>query len=263
MKFECKLREQWSIKSLDVGDMIERDWQKNPKDIAMLARMISDKIGKNFYQLPYCNTIEAEDLGAVVKYANEESTNRVSEAICKSADEARELLERALTEKSDMGERAKALYLGIAELKKEGRPIIFNITGPITILSYIVDMNVLIKLKRKEPEFVEKLENFVLSHLKEYISYFKSSGVDLFSYADPVGNIDILGKRYFEKWTKPLSHKMIEIFEEAKVPVHVCGMLSCELEDSNEFNFLQGSGKLVNELPKKFKVYGKSCIQHW
>lgn len=263
MSFKCKLREQWSLKSLNLEDMLERDWQKNPRDIAILARRISEDLNKSFYQLPFCNTIEAEDLGAVIRYANEESTNRVGEAVCTSADELKKLIDYKFSHTSFISERAEAIYQAIGDLKRQGKPIIFNITGPITILSYLVDMNVIIKLKRKEPELIEKLENLVLSHVEFYINHFKSAGVDLFSYADPVGNIDILGKRYFEKWTKPLASRVIEIFEKANVPVHVCGMLSCELEKIGDFEFVQGAPDIIRDLSDEFRVYGKSCIQHW
>ena len=263
MNFKCNLKEQWSIYDLGLEKKLDSNWQNREDDIILLASNILEKLDKCFYQLPFCNTLEAESLGAIVKYANQKSTNRISEAICKNLDDLIKYIDTNKSKDFEINDRAKAMFLAIKELKSKGKPIIFNITGPITILSYIVDIHLLIKQKRKNPEYINKLEDIIFVFLEKYIEYFKLAGVDLFSYADPIGNIDVLGKKYFENWTKPLLFRAIEIFKKSNVPVHICGMISCELENSNQLNLNKGSAKIIDKIPKEFLLYGKSCIQHW
>ena len=69
------------------------------------------------------------------------------------------------------------------------------ISGPFTIFNVLIDPKYVFKAMRKQPELMrdifQKIERELLSYIKIAVEY----GVDMISYADSSGGVNILGPK--------------------------------------------------------------------
>jgi len=264
MGFKCKRYEQWTLEDLNLDLNLSKtnNWQLNSEKIVQVSLAVKKHCNKKFVQLPFCNTLESEALGAIVDYGDLKTNSRIKNCVYENSNdlnmEFQNLNCRCTTPRMD------AMIESIRTLKKMGETVIFNVTGPITILSSLIELKTILKLNRKDEETLTVCINSVFEFLKYYIEMIEKSGADLISYGDPVGNMEILGQNYFQKLSKPLQLNLLRQFENMKIKVHVCGLLSSILNDDKEINIEKGGIFLLNQSKSnENKIYGLSCIGHW
>ncbi len=146
---------------------------------------------ESYHQLPNCNTVEAEALGADIRL--DDGNPRVRSYVYSRIEDMRQLPKIDF----EKGRIAETLAL-CRKLRADGKNVLLNITGPLTLLSSLIDMKYLFKTMRKDPDLFLSLLNQVQEIQLEYIRHAMDCGVNMLSYADPVGAVSIVGPKTAE-----------------------------------------------------------------
>lgn len=174
----------------------------------------------NFCRLPFCSTVEAEALGAVINYGNEDFGPRV----LKRAFDSLEELNNQFTYDFNEG-RILEVLKAVRELKDMGEKVILNISGPLTILDSLIESRIIFKALRKNPELVEEIMRKLEDFLVFYICKAMDMGADVISFADPLGNIDIMGEKVYYKLSGVPSCNILKRVHKQSIGrlIHLCG----------------------------------------
>ena len=195
----------------------------DPVKMAGLTVALNKCGGFENYGLPFCMTVEAEAMGAQVDMGGLLCEPHVVAGPLHSSKEVSRL--RPL----DLGAgRVKTVLEAIAILKglKTKVPIIGNITGPLSLGGTLLDMSVLLREMRKEPQTVAVYLDAICTQLARFARAQAAAGVDAICISEPSGTGEILGPRLFERFTVPALNSVLDQFEIGVKIVHICGQLS-------------------------------------
>ena len=153
------------------------------------ALEVREKTNAPWCMLPFCHTVEAETLGAKVRYGDRKNGPRVVDYACSTLDDLLTLPDMDFTQ----GRIAQVLA-ACRELHRRGETVILEITGPFTLLGGLIDPASLFRFLRKEPEKMEQVFAHLHRNLLAYMQVAQESGVSIISYADPTGGVNIIGR---------------------------------------------------------------------
>ena len=163
-------------------------------NIISLAKAIYDEHNADEHNaavvsLPFSHTVEAQALGADIQPADETAGPRPGQYVLQNPGQI-ELLD--LTEDPQVANLLEASHL----LQTDGYQVAYQISGPISILSCLMNLAVVFKVWRKQPEQMANIFANLQQMLLAYLEAACRSGVAYLSYADPAGNADILGPKF-------------------------------------------------------------------
>ncbi|MGN8689743.1 uroporphyrinogen decarboxylase family protein [Atopobiaceae bacterium HCP3S3_F7] len=162
----------------------------SPEGICALARAVRDVRGQTFCLLPFCHTVEAEAMGARVNLGDEVSVARAGEPACSSL---RDVLGMELS--LDRTERLPRMLQATSELAQSGEKVMYSVSGPLSILSCLMDLSAVFREWRREPELVRE----ALAHLREQVAPYAlaaaRAGAASVEVADPPAAVSIVGPR--------------------------------------------------------------------
>ena len=163
--------------------------------------------------VPFCMTIEAEEMGARVDLGSQIYEPHVVKYAIDSVSDYEKLSGIDLTKG-----RAKVVLDAIGMLKEEVKdmPIIGNLTGPISTASSVIEPVVFYKELRKKNAEAHVYMNFVTEQLIAFGRAQVEAGADVITIADPSGTGEILGPRFFKefavRYIKHLTHGVVAAF---------------------------------------------------
>ena len=155
-----------------------------------IALEIKKQEGASFCELPFCHTLEAEAMGGIVNFGNAMAGPRAKEYICGTPDEVLALPEIDY-EKGRMFETLKACKY----LREQGENIVLMISGPFTILNVLMDAGLVFRFLRKQPEKMQQIFDKFAEELLRFIKKALEYQVNIISYADSSGGLNILGPK--------------------------------------------------------------------
>ena len=235
--------------------------------MAMLSKANKENEGGAACILPFCHTVEAEAMGGIITLGNETAGPRAKEYLCKDVEELLNLPAIDFTKG-----RIHEVLLACKKLREEGEHVVLEVAGPMTILNVLIDPKYVFKGMRKKPEVMkhvyEKLGNEVLHYVEEA----KKHGVDMISYADAAGGINILGPKMAEQMVEMFTYDFIKKLQELadenmiillcpKTTFALVGMEKAELVDvalSGQMSYGEGCVEVVG----KAKIVGQQCIKN-
>lgn len=223
------------------------------------------KIHKNlpYCKLPFCHTIEAEAFGAKVVF-DHKLGNRISGYAIDDVDSIENMKSLDLS-KGRIGEVLKAVDI----LKSDGENVVLDITGPITIATSIMDSSLFFKAARKDKDKVNELLKLIEDSTVDYIIEAVNRGVDVISYADPAGTMDIVGPRFFKEFAGKTMYNILNrvVGKLDNSIMHLCIKVSSSLESSGflEVEKIKGDGDSYFQMIKSVKSERKdiNLIGHW
>lgn len=160
------------------------------KPMVELALSVKERSGLEVCELPFCHTVEAEAMNGSISYGDEKIGPRKKEFVCKKVEDILELPHIDASKG-----RIHEVLLACQELKKRGERVMLQVSGPLTILDILIDIKYIFKVMQKEPELIKKIFDRISSDLIEWIKEAKNYGVDIISYADSIGSMNILGPK--------------------------------------------------------------------
>ena len=193
-----------------------RSWDEvygSAESIADFARAVRAARGQAFCMLPFCHTVEAEAMGADVNLGDEVSVARAGTPVCTSM---RDVLGMELSD--ERSHRLSRMIEAARMLSEAGEQVMYSISGPVSILSCLLDLRVVFREWRREPELVQEVLGHLRGQVIPYALRAADAGVTYMEYADPPASVSIVGPRVAitiaEGFTTPfireLSARMVE-----------------------------------------------------
>ena len=158
--------------------------------IVRVALGARDEGGQDYVALPFCHTTEAAALGAHIRPADDTAGPRPGEYAYTALDQVPRGVDLAAHPV------IARLLEACRQLSGRGERVIWQLTGPISLVSCMMDLSVLFKTWRKAPEQVQALWDGLIPSLLDLVSAVCGAGAAALSFADPAGNGDILGPKY-------------------------------------------------------------------
>ncbi|MGL4731202.1 MAG: uroporphyrinogen decarboxylase family protein [Clostridium sp.] len=224
-----------------------------------------------FCKLPFCHTIETEAFGGVIKPSDESGAARVKEYVVSNLYDLDKIRSMDFSAK-----RINEVLKGIKILSSEKENVLLKVTGVMTIANSLMDSKVFYKLYRKNKNEVIKVLEIIQDSIVEYIKIAIKNGVKIISYAEPVGNVDIIGPKYFKELTGKITCNLIKQLDDElrnnDVIFHICGRTSTSLEECDfatikniyvkeNLNYGESLINLLDRKEKNLIVVGHWCVK--
>lgn len=219
--------------------------------MALIAEALKETDGAAFCELPFCHTVEAEAMGGIVNYGNEKTGPRAKEYICTKPEELLELKEMDFTQG-----RIHEVLLACQHLRKQGENVVLEVAGPFTILNVLIDAKYVFKGMRRQPEVMKEVFWKIGNQLLAYIEEAQKYGVNMISYADSSGGLNILGPKMAEQVVEEFTYDFLKKVEEIvndDVIVLLCPKTTFALLGTDKAEFVDV------ELEEQMR-YGEACI---
>ncbi len=217
---------------LEKGGFSFREAHLDGKKMAEVAQYAYENGCFENVGVPYCMTVEAEQLGAKVDLGDNTKEPRVIEYGIKTLEEINELPEFNL----EQG-RTRAVLDAIKILKENNPdvPVIGNLTGPISTASSVLDPAPFYSGLRKKKELSHAFLEHVTRELIRFVQAMIQAGADVIMIADPSGTGEIMGPKFFQEYTVKYLNELIEGIQAAGVItiVHICGQMVPVLPETN------------------------------
>lgn len=226
------------------------DVYKKKEEMKKMANLLHENTSSFFYALPFDHVVESEAMGAKIQYGDERFGPRAGQLRYRSLEE----LEGMESINLNHG-RIKVVLDACEELVKEKKEVLLEISGPFTILNSLIDLTLVLKGMRKQPEkmavILKKIENELLRYVEEAIK----RGVSYISYADPVASVSVIGPKMMEEYVELFTYSFLKEVEQKLE--NQCLVLLCPKTSYA----LVGTGKAVfieHDLEKEMS-YGEAC----
>ena len=219
-------------------------------------------------RVPFSNTVEAESLGAGVKFSKDSVQARIGKYRVNDIKDVYGLKEVDF-EAQSIWSTIKA----VGYLSGMGETVCIQVEGPFTIASQLMDSTLFYKSLLKEKEAMEYLFGIIQAGILKYAELAVSSGACVISYADPAGTLDILGPGMYKKISGPVNCSILKKITDKleNAVVHLCGRTSSSLEmggfaEKHPISFKAGQSygegliEMLTSHPE-IKLFGNGCIK--
>ena len=206
---------------------------KDARQMARLSKAVYDERCFENYGVPFCMTVEAEEMGARVDMGSDVYEPHVVEYAINSVSEYQKLRPVDVNQG-----RAKVVLDAIRILREETEdvPIVGNLTGPISTASSLMEPVIFYKELRKKNQEAHAYMEFITEQLIAFGRAQVEAGADLIAVSDPSGTGEILGPKYFKEFAVTYINRLLDALQEEKMGtiVHICGQMSPVYEEVNE-----------------------------
>lgn len=203
------------------------------RQMAELAKAVYEQGCFENYGVPFCMTVEAEEMGAKVDMGTKVYEPHVIEYVMDSVSDYEKLTPVDVTRG-----RAKVVTDAIRILKEEtsGVPIVGNLTGPVSTASSVMEpVNFYKELRKKNKEAHAYME-FITDQLIAFGRAQIEAGADVIAISDPSGTGEILGPKFFKEFAVTYLNKLLDGLKKEKIGtiVHICGQMHSVYKEINE-----------------------------
>lgn len=171
----------------------------SPEEIAQSARDLKQKNHISFCMLPFEHTLEAAALTGSASSLNHTNIK---------FHNLQEILSLPSID-LDAPEITAVLHAS-SLLLSQGEKIVFQLSGPLTILNHLLPLEIVFLEMIKHPQLVldvfSKLGNDIVLLAKLAESY----GIQIFSYADPCAGVTILGPKRLKMLTSTFTFPLLK-----------------------------------------------------
>ena len=232
-----------------------------------LAKAVRKHDDADFCLLPFCRTVEAEAMGAVLNYGDANTGPRAKDPICEGIDDVLALPSVDVT-KGRMAEVLRAC----AELKAQGETVCLEVTGPFTILNALMEPRKVFKAYRKDHDGMVKVFEKLGNSLLAYIEAGKRAGVDVFIFSDSAGAPELLGPKFMtqavEDFYHPFLKRVGELMDDRCIfllcPKFTFAVIDTGFGEFKEHELEPGTDFLeaMLQMRGKAKIGGQVCIKN-
>jgi uroporphyrinogen-III decarboxylase len=157
--------------------------------MAEIAAAIKNDTGSSICFLPFCHTVEAQALGGIINLSEGKFGPRAAAYAYNSVEELLRLPDFDFNRG-----RLKEVLMACQMLKSREEKVVLEVSGFFTILNSLIDVTEIFKACRKNARVVGEIFNFLAKNLFRFIEAAKKAGVNIVSYADPAGSVNILSQ---------------------------------------------------------------------
>lgn len=189
------------IRSLGIDP---KDMYSSVDTIVRIAEAGGKSKGADAALLPFCHTIEASALGADIKPADDTAGPRPASYTASDLDDVLSRLHVRASSHPDASRLIDACRVLAARM-----PVGFQLSGPISILSCMMDLSKVFKTWRKKPDKITEVLDGLRSLLIGLAHDMIEAGVSFISYSDPAASRDILGPKFGSALSTVFTHKFL------------------------------------------------------
>lgn len=164
-------------------------------------------------------------------------------------------------------------------LYEKGEHVVFEVSGPLTILNVLIDPKYVFKGMRKKPELMARIFAKLGKEILAYMKLAKEQGADFISYADSSGGVNILGPKMAEQMVDLFTydfvkqagkladeHTMILLCPKTTFALLGTGkakLMDCQIHDdrSQEEDSLSYAEACI-QMKGKIRFAGQTCIKN-
>lgn len=189
--------------------------------MAVLSGAGASIIGLDAVRAPYCQTVEAEAMGAKIKSGGKTHIPSISEHPYTFADTPccpEDFLERG---------RIPAVLKAIGLLKKRyGDKVVVmgGIGGPFSIANSLVGITPFLKAMFKKPDSIVPFLETGYEAALRFGKAFIEAGADVIVIEDMMASLDMISPKNFRTMAAPYEKKLIEKLTVPTI-LHICGKL--------------------------------------
>lgn len=218
---------------MDAANVYMPDAHTDARKMADLAKAVYEKDCFENYGVPFCMTVEAEEMGAKVNFGSTVYEPHVVEYVIDTVCSWDKL------PKLDCNNgRAKVVLDAIRILREEteGVPIVGNLTGPISTASSIMEPVIFYKELRKKNADAHAYMEFITDQLIAFGRAQIEAGADVIAISDPSGTGEIMGPKYFQEFAVTYLNKLLDGLQKEKLGtiVHICGQMNPVYKEVNQ-----------------------------
>lgn len=132
------------------------------------------------------------------------------------------------------------------DARKEASDGRLSIPGPFSWLAYIISPTKLYRYARKNKELLDDVLLKIEKALAEYTKEQLNNGVQIISFADPMGVMSMVGEKFYKEYSGKYNYLYLKDMENSlkKGILHICGKTSCGMEKAG---FLMPRPKRVSK----------------
>ena len=233
----------------------------------VLAEAIKKHDDAAFCLLPFCRTVEAEAMGAVLNYGDANTGPRAKDPICSTSEDVLALPDVDVTK----GRMAEVLD-ACAKLKAKGETVCLEVTGPFTMLNALMEPRKVFRAYRKDHDGMVKVFEKLGDSLLAYIEAGKKAGVDVFIFSDSAGAPELLGPKFMtqavEDFYHPFLKKVGKIMDDSCIfllcPKFTFAVIDTGFGEFREHELEPGIDFLdaMLQMRGKAKIGGQVCIKN-
>ena len=243
------------------------DAYKHRDTMAKLALAIKEHDKAGFCLLPFCRTVEMEAMGGNVNYGDANTGPRYAAPIYETPEDFLELPDIDFSRG-----RVREVLEACRMLAEAGEHVCLEITGPWTQMQGLMESRKVVKMQRKQPEAMLEIMNKIGRQLLRYVDEARTCGVEVITYSDSAGSLEILSPKLMEwstrEFTHPFMKELSEHIDDSMV-LQLCpkfayalidtGLADVRIHDLGErVDFLEAVLKLRGQL----KIVGQACIKN-
>lgn len=235
--------------------------------MAKLSKANKEKEDSAICIMPFCHTVEAEAMGAIINLGNEFAGPRAKEYLYSNYEELVNLSEIDFSKG-----RIHEVLVACQMLREQGEQVVLEITGPITLLNMLIDTRHIFKGMRKNPELMKQVFDKIGEALLRYVEEAKKHGVQMISFADSAGGVNILGPKMAEQMVNDFTYDFLKKLQELageEMLILLCPKTTFALLGTEKavFEDVSVSGKITYgqgcvEVIGKAKIVGQQCIKN-
>ncbi|MBU5591493.1 methylcobamide--CoM methyltransferase [Clostridium sp. MSJ-4] len=240
----------------------------NEKEMVALSKAIKEANKEDFCILPFCMTLEAEALGAVINLGDEKMGPRVSAHTFTNFEDLKKLSVIDINK----GRIAKVLS-SVEILKSYGEQVILKVQGPFTIINSLIEPRIFYKAIRKNKEEVEKIMGVIEESIALFIEEGIKRGADIISYGDSAGTMDVLGPKMYKAYSGRYNYNVLKRVQDKinNSIIHICGITSSSLAKAEfieskevlvpkDITYSEALNWIIKER-KDIKIIGHNCLR--
>lgn len=220
----------------DLMDICGITWPEAHTDAEMMAKLALASYEEGCFEnvgVPFCMTIESEEMGAEVTMGSKCFEPHVTAYAGKSVVEWEKL------SKIDVSKGRSKVVIDVIRILKNMNldvPIVGNITGPISTASSVIDPVGFYKDLRKHKEEAHAYMTFVTEQLIVFAKAMIEAGADVIAISDPSGTGEILGPKNFDEYAVKYLNMLLDGIADGKTGtiVHICGQMRSVYEQINK-----------------------------
>lgn len=240
---------------------------KHWDSMAILSEELKKQDNAAFCELPFCHTVEGEAMGGNINYGDENIGPRAKDYVCKAAEE---LL--ALPEIDYSKGRISEVLKACKYLREKGENVALYVSGPFTIMNVLIEPLHIFKIFKKNPEVMKEIFNKFQNEILRFIAEAQKAGVNMISYGDSSGGLNILGPKFSEQVVEMFTYPLLKSIEQTinnETIVLLCPKTTFALlgTDRAVWSDIQLDGpinysKACIEVIGKTKFVGQMCIKN-
>ncbi|WP_425059599.1 hypothetical protein SCACP_01940 [Sporomusa carbonis] len=236
--------------------------------MALVAEAKKKLDGDIICRIPFCVTVEAEAFGASVIIPDDETGPTLGDYKYTSLQQLAGISEIDLT-----GGRINEVLHCAEILKNNGNVVALNVEGPFTILGLLINSVEIFKGVYNYRQLLEEILHVLENSIVNYILAGVEKGVQIISYADPTGALEIVGPKLYKELSGQSSCNILKRVEKKLngAVVHLCGITSLSLERSGlctakpvSVPHAQTYGESICQVlrtDKTIKLLGHNCMK--